>query len=181
MTAMIDVVKESLIHQYEAALATLGACVEQCPYAAWNGPVGNLAFCQVALHTLFFADYYLGESDNAFREQPFHRERPDFFRDYEELQPRQQVLLYDKSGVLAYLTHCRRKAAETIAAETAESLAGPSGFERRRCSRLELHVYNVRHIQHHAAQLSLRLRLDVGREIPWVSSGWTVLPFKPSS
>jgi hypothetical protein len=170
---MIDVVKESLIHQYEAALAMAGACVDECPDAAWNAPVGNLAFCQVAFHAVFFADYYLGEGEHGFREQPFHREHPDFFRDYEELQPRRQELLYGKSGVTAYLAHCRRKAAEAIGAETAESLAGPSGFERRRCSRLELHVYNVRHIQHHAAQLSLRLRLDAGREIQWFASGWT--------
>jgi len=41
-------------------------------------------------------------------------------------------------------------------------LAGQSGFHRRKCSGAELHVYNIRHVQHHAAQLSLRLRLDGG-------------------
>jgi hypothetical protein len=39
-------------------------------------------------------------------------------------------------------------------------------------SRAELHVYNIRHIHHHAAQLSLRLRLDTGRGVDWVGSGW---------
>jgi hypothetical protein len=39
-------------------------------------------------------------------------------------------------------------------------------------SRAELYVYNLRHIQHHAAQLSLRLRLDHGVNIAWVGSGW---------
>ena len=29
-----------------------------------------------------------------------------------------------------------------------------------------------RHIQHHVAQLSLRLRIDADLEMPWVGSGW---------
>jgi hypothetical protein len=59
-----------------------------------------------------------------------------------------------------------------IAAETAETLTAGCGFQRRPISRAELHVYNLRHIQHHAAQLSLRLRLDAQQEIPWIGSGW---------
>ncbi len=66
----------------------------------------------------------------------------------------------------------RTKAKETLAQESAEILVGPSGFRRRNCSRAELHVYNIRHIQHHAAQLILRLRLDAGIAIPWVSREW---------
>ena len=39
-------------------------------------------------------------------------------------------------------------------------------------SRAELYVYNTRHLQHHAAQLSLRLRLDAGVHTPWFGGGW---------
>jgi hypothetical protein len=126
----------------------------------------------VAFHTLFYADYYLGPDDASFRLQPFHRDHSDFFRDYEEFEDRPQVLLYDKRAVNIYLDHCRRKAADVIATETADSLAAACGFARRNMSRAELYVYNIRHIQHHAAQLSLRLRLDFGESIPWVGSGW---------
>jgi len=38
--------------------------------------------------------------------------------------------------------------------------------------RVEVHIYNVRHIQHHAAQLILRLRRDHKQGIPWFKSGW---------
>ncbi|MBC7855863.1 MAG: hypothetical protein IAF94_20740 [Pirellulaceae bacterium] len=31
---------------------------------------------------------------------------------------------------------------------------------------------HVRHIQHHAAQFILRLRLDTEVEIPWIGAGW---------
>jgi hypothetical protein len=171
---MVDTFKQLLGHQFEAALCTLGVCINRCPEAGWNGPVGNLAFCQVAFHTLFFADFYLGPSEAALRAQPFHRDYPAFFRDYEELQSRKQQLLYDRATVNAYLDHCRSKASQAVAAESAQSLAEHCGFERREMSRAELHVYNIRHIQHHAAQLSLRLRIDFGVEVPWVASGWTM-------
>jgi hypothetical protein len=170
---MIDLFKELVEHQFEAALCTLSICIEKCPDAAWNAPVANYKFCQVAFHTVFYADYYLGPPDEqSFREQPFHREYAGFFRDYEEFIDRQPVLLYDRPTVEKYVEHCRRKALLAIAAETAQSLAAPCGFPRKSFSRAELHVYSIRHIQHHAAQLSLRLRLDHQIDIPWVRTGW---------
>ncbi len=169
---MLDTFKQLLANQFEAALCTLGLCIDRCPVATWNAPVGNLAFCQVAFHTLFFADYYRGQSEDSFRQQPFHLDNADLFRDYEELQPRQQRLLYDQPSIKAYVGHCRAKGGAAIGAESADSLSGPCGFARKSFFRAELYVYNIRHIQHHAAQLSLRLRLDADVSIPWVGSGW---------
>jgi hypothetical protein len=169
---MLATCKELLTHQFEAALCTLRLGIDSCPEGSWNAPVANLKFCQVAFHSLFFVDYYLGESPAALRQQPFHRDHESFFRDYEELQPRRQELLYERDDVLAYLSHCLGKSREVVAGETSEVLAGPCGFPPKTFSRAELHVYNIRHIQHHAAQLSLRLRLDADRDIPWVGSGW---------
>ncbi len=172
---MLETFKELIAHQLEAALCTLNACLEQCPEAAWNAPVGNHQFCQVAFHTLFYTDYYLGPNDESFRRQPFHRNHARFFGDYEEFEDHPPTSLYDKASIKTYLQHCRTKASATIAAETAQTLMGPSGFDRRTFSRAELHVYNIRHIQHHAAQLSLRLRLDAEQAIPWIGSGWKQL------
>lgn len=168
---MLDVYKELVAHQYEAALVTLGLCIEACPEGAWDAAVANRPFCQVAFHTLFFADYYLSENEAAQREQAFHRERADIFRDYEELKPGEPQLLYERRDVNSYLAHCLNKAARVVGAETEASLAAPCGFPRKDFTRAEVHVYNIRHIQHHAAQLSLRLRLDFGTDIRWVRSG----------
>jgi len=169
---MLDTVKELLAHQYEAALCTLNHCIGRCPESAWNAPVGNLAFCQVAFHTLFFTDLYLGADEAALRRQTFHREHDDVFRDYEELEPRPQQLFYKRPWIRQYVDHCRQKALDVVAVETAESLMSGHGFERRPTTRAELHVSNIRHIQHHAAQMSLRLRIDQGIEVPWVGWGW---------
>lgn len=169
---MLEIFRTAIAKQYEAALYTLDLCIDNCPDATWNARVGNNPFCQVAFHALFFADYYLGENADAFRLQPFHAANPEIFRDYEQLEDREPVELYERGAVQRYLGHCRAKAATTIASETVESLAAKAGFTRRNHSRAELHLCNIRHLQHHAAQLSLRLRIDAGVGIAWCGSGW---------
>ena len=85
-----------------------------------------------------------------------------------------QKRAYEKSAVQDYMQFCNDKATRVINAETDETLAAPSGFSWLKCTRAEVHVYNTRHIQHHAAQISLRLRLNEQAEIPWVRQGWIV-------
>lgn len=169
---MLDAFKTLIANQFEAAFCTLNVCIERCPETVWDGRVANHRFCQVAFHTLFYADFYLGSSEDGFRDQAFHRDHADFFRDYEEFDDHPPTWLYDRPSIKSYLDHCRRKASDTISSETAESLTARAAFPRRTFSRSELHVYNMRHIQHHAAQLSLRLRLDAAQDIPWIGSGW---------
>jgi len=169
---MIETVKHLIASQFEASLCTLGHCVARCPDELWNARVARYPFCQVAFHTLFFADVYLGLDAESLRRQPFHLANPDLFGDYEQLEDREPVSLYTRPQIETYLDFCRRKARETLAAETADDLAAPARFARRDFSRAELHVYNIRHIQHHAAQLILRLRLDSDVDIPWIGAGW---------
>lgn len=169
---LLEVVKTSISNQYAAALCTLGACINRCPESSWDAPVVSHPFCRMAFHTLFFADYYLEPHERTFRGQPFHLVHAHIFRDYEELEYREPKLLYERASVKAYLEHCRNKVPAVIDAETAESLAAPCGFPRKSFSRAELHVYNIRHIQHHAAQMSLRLRIDFQEDVPWFGSGW---------
>jgi len=169
---MIEAVKQLLANQYEAALCTLNFCIERCPDENWHARVANLKFCQAVFHTLFYADYYLGKSPDEFKTQAFHRENQSFFADYEESEDRAPQRMYDKPAITKYLDYCRQKADGVIKSETSDTLQAPCGFGRKAFSRAELHVYNIRHIQHHAAQLSLRLRLDSKIDIPWVGSGW---------
>ena len=170
---MLDLGKTRIAHQFEAGLCMLNACVERCPDNAWNSRVANYTFCQVVFHTLFFTDLYLGPNEESFRQQPFHRKHQHFFGDYEEFEDRPPVRLYDKASIRNYLQHCRSKESEVITGETDATLRSPSSFRWLHFSRGELHVYNIRHIQHHAAQLSLRLRLDTNEGIRWVGSGWS--------
>jgi hypothetical protein len=77
---------------------------------------------------------------------------------------------------LAYVAICRQQLLATLAAETAESLQGPCGFSWRKITRGELHLYNLRHVQHHIGALSAYLRrvdpaLGERKALPWIGTG----------
>ena len=166
-----QVVVSALRSQYRAALETLEQCIDMIDEDAWAAMHPDTAVNQVVFHTLFFADLYLGFGESGFRHQPFHRDNPQLFQDYEELDDRVQKNFYSQEGCRAYLEHCRKKVDATLKSEDAAVLSGDCGFPYRKLSRIELHIYNVRHIQHHAAQLGLRNQLDGRDPLRWVAKG----------
>lgn len=161
-----------ILSQIEAALATLKQPLENCPEGEWNESHGDSPFCQVVFHTLFYTDVYLGRDGLDIKDQPFHRENRDFFRDYEEAEDRLPVNLYDRGKCWEYMAFCLEKAGTVLKGETDESLLGGSRISwKKKLSRLELYIYLIRHIQHHAAQLGLRVQGLTGKELDWVSAG----------
>ncbi len=169
---MHDTIKQLLANQYEAALCALSFPVNECPTDQWHQPVANHKFCQAAFHALINTDMFLNGRIETQKAQPFHVENADIFRDYEEFEDRIPVLTYEMEFITQYLAHCRAKAAQTIADETAESLVADAPFAHLPFSRTEMHLHTIRHLQHHAAQLSLKLRQTGDPNIPWAKSGW---------
>jgi hypothetical protein len=169
--ASFQIVKSALLRQYLAALATLQQCIDMADDETWAAPHPDTAVNQVVFHTLFFADLYLNHGESGFRDQPLHRQNAAFFQDYEELEDRAPKNFYDREACIRYLEYCRSKASSTLNGETADVLMGDCGFPFRQMTRVELHVYNIRHIQHHAAQLGLRNQLRGGEPLRWISKG----------
>jgi hypothetical protein len=167
---MLDYTKQILIAQFEAALAMLNQCIEACPPEHWEDRIANGTFRWVTYHTLFFVDLYLSPNEKSFVERELNLIGGD------ERQPFACVGL-SKEDSLAYLAICRQKMLDTIAADTEESLRSPSGFSWYKITRGELHLVNIRHVQHHSGQLSAFLRRVVPdcqdrRALPWAHSGW---------
>lgn len=168
---MIEYVKKILLGQYEAGLSMLNECMEVCAPSQWEGIIGKYPFWQVAYHVLCFTDYYLSPHEGAFELRAIHPKGMD------ELNEEYPSRRFEKTELIEYAWFCREKAGASIARETQESLEGPSGFARRTFSRGELHIYNIRHIQHHTGQLSAYLRRieDVNQDpqtLRWVGTGW---------
>ena len=169
---MLQTYQQAITNQYDAALSMLSACVERCPQGRWHAPVVHLSFDQAVFHALIFTDLYLDWDWESIRQQAFHREHAEVFADYEEFENRPQRLVYEKPFVRAYLVHCREKAARVVAGETVKSLGRRPAFPGKDFTRAEMHVNNIRHVHHDAAQLGLVLRRDDGVDVPWFSSGW---------
>jgi len=170
--AFAEIIRNALTMQLEAALATLRYCIDSCPVSEWESPPGESPFCQVVFHTLLYTDLYLGKDSIPFRDQTFHVEHRDVFADYGEIEDKRVRRLYDRQFCADYYAHCRRKLESVMQSETAESLRGRSGISFRKGSRMELHIYNARHIQHHSEQLGSRLQLLTGTETPWFMRGY---------
>ena len=169
---MYDLYRELTLNQFHATLAMFGNTIDQCPPDQWHAKIARLTFNQAAFHALFFTDVYLGPDLKSLREQPFHHEHAAVFADYEELEDRAPQAGYEKSFIQAYVLHCKEKAARVINSESPEDLQRRPGFDWQDFSRAELHVYNLRHLQHHAAHLSLHLRRNTAVDVPWVRSRW---------
>lgn len=162
---MIDYVRTILTGQFEASLCMLNDCVQKCPQDHWEGKIANDTFRHLAYHTLFFADLYLSPSEEGFKLRDVHHRGGD--------ERSSTAPGLNKDEALAYLAVCRKKALETLASETRESLERESGFSWLPFSRGELHLYNIRHVQHHTGQLSAYLRriVEDGQRW-WVKTGW---------
>src|SRR6266567_8007350 len=76
---------------------------------------------------------------------------------------------YTKEELQTYLDHGRRKCRATIEALTEESGRERCRFEWVDVSVAELLLYNMRHVQHHAAQLNLILRQQTDSAPRWVA------------
>ena len=115
---MLDLIHQSLVGQFDASFLLLKQCAERCPEEQWDKPVLKLRFCQVVFHAIFFTDFYLEPSEGSMQSQQFHRDHPELFQDYEELEPREQKNLYELAGTVDYLEFCRSKARQVIPSET---------------------------------------------------------------
>ena len=75
---------------------------------------------------------------------------------------------YTRAQVLAYLSQC--EAMVDHAVDALDLLSSSSGFHWYPIPKLEHQLVNLRHVQHHTAQLVDRLRNEAGLGTRWVGS-----------
>jgi hypothetical protein len=76
--------------------------------------------------------------------------------------------VYTKDELLIYLKHCHQKARRTIKEMTDRWIEQQYKFAKVILNYGELLLYNIRHVQHHAAQLNLILRMETDSAPGWV-------------
>jgi hypothetical protein len=167
----IDVIRAVLKSQYHASLAMLREAIDRCPDHLWTNDEYLNSFWQVAYHTLYFTHLYLQPNEAAFRPWEGHQaevQNPDGIAgpaDSKSLLP----LIpepYSRADTLAYWQICEELVDDAV--DTLDLTSPDSGFHWYRMSKLEHQLANIRHIQHHAAQLADRLRSSEGIGIRWV-------------
>jgi len=156
-------VKETIKSQYNAALEMLKQAVEACPEPLWSDPQYESPFWHVAYHALFFAHLYLQPHEEDF--VPWEKHQKRFASLASDVGEGERGEWYSKGDILAYLALCRQQVEEQV---TALDLEAESGFHWLPFDKLELHFYNIRHIQQHTGELYERLGAAGEPELHWV-------------
>jgi DinB superfamily len=157
--------------QYHAALAMLRETIERCPEDLWVSEEQTNAFWQVAYHTLFFAQLYMLEDAKSFDGWAGHQrdvQHPDGIAGPPDPESRLPLIPrpYTKAETLAYWNICDQMVDAAI--DRMDLERADSGFYWYRMSKFEHQLVNLRHIQHHTAQLADRLRHSLGIGTRWV-------------
>jgi hypothetical protein len=149
--------------QFGAAIDMLENAVLACPEDLWSDRSRDPEFWYLVYHTLFWLDLYLTGSVKGFAPPaPFT---------LDELDPAGLLpdRVYSKELLHGYLQHGRRKCRGVIESMTDEQARRRSRFGWGEISFVELLLYNMRHVQHHAAQLNLMLRQETNSAPVWVA------------
>ena len=155
--------KETIWQQFGASIDTLSKAIEVCPENLWADRNRNPEYWYTVYHTLFWLDLYLtGKVEDFSPPDPFG---------LAELDPAGILppQVYSREEMLTYAAHCREKSHTIIESLTSESADRICTFGWGQVSYTELLLYNMRHVQHHAAQLNLILRLTSNPPAPWVA------------
>jgi DinB family protein len=152
-----------------ATIDMLENAIRACPPRIWDDPAIPIArqFWYLAFHTLFWLDRYLSPSpDTHVPPAPFTLGELDPAGVYPERT-------YSVEELLAFLEHGRaRCSASLLALDDANAVVASP--HRPELTMLEMHVYSLRHVQHHTAQLNLMLRQGGAEPPRWVGRGRAV-------
>ena len=138
----------------------LKQAVEKCPDAMWVDTDYVNPFWRVAYHTIIYTNFYLSPTEEDFVPWEGHKDGMQLLGDEApDAHP------YSKADLLAYLDLCCEKVDIQIASLDIEAV---SGFDWLPFNKLELQLYNIRHIQQHTGELCERLGAHGEIEVDWI-------------
>jgi len=171
---MDNALNEILWKQFGASIDMLGNAVSTWPEEEWDADPN---FFYQAYHCILFLDYYATTPPTHFAARlPFSLTAKDRLPKgaVDDLLPSRQ---YSKRELLDYLKSSREKCKKLILGLTDEKLKSvwiekqddlAPGFTMS-YSVFEILLYNMRHVQHHSAQLNLLLRKQINRAPNWIA------------
>jgi hypothetical protein len=168
---MDNTLKRAIAQQFDATIDMLEKALRACPDQLWHVRLWDdphlprsSEFWYITFHTLFWLDLYLSGSVEGFMPPP------PFTLD--ELDPAGLIpeQPYTRAELQSYLEHTRLKCRSTMLALTDEQARQPCIFPWGELTFAGLLLYNMRHVQEHAAQLNLILGQRMNWSPKWVTN-----------
>lgn len=156
--------KQVVWSQFGAAIDMLENSIAACPENIWDDGTRNFStYWYMTFHVLFWLDYYLTVEQQSFSPpEPFT---------LDEFDPAGIIpeRAYTKEELQNYLRHCREKCRAVIKNLTEEKALTRCKVGSGEIVFAELLLDNMRHVQHHTAQLNLLLRQKTNAAPLWVT------------
>lgn len=159
--------KESLWRQFGGSIDMLKNAIDLCPEELLSK---KRKVFYIIYHVLVFLDYYLTLPPEKFT-PPLSYTLKETDKPDEAIDDVIPDRFYSKAELLHYLDTSRMKCKNLIMGLNDETLDArfiedePNG---KNYSRFEILLYNMRHVQHHAAQLNFILRQEINQAPRWV-------------
>lgn len=158
-----------LISQFHAALEMLNQAISKCPDSLWDDPSDRNKYWHLSYHVLFYTHLYLHPSGQEFVPWAKHRENYNVMSKVLPWPPHDPVQIgeaYTQAEVLEFWQVCDATVDEMLSRVDLD--AETSGFDWISLNKLELQLYNLRHLQQHTGELMERLGSRAGIDVDWV-------------
>jgi len=173
----LDGVRAALKNQYHASLSMLRKAVEACPDDLWVSKEYTNPAWRIIYHTLYFVHFYSRRRAEEFTPWEKHQ---TFLQDLDDIpappeiqvlgelphRPPQTGVPLTKAEIMEYWEFCDAMIDDAV--DAMDLYSPESGFSWYPISKIEHQLVAIRHIQHHMAQLSERIRAAVDVGVQWV-------------
>ena len=145
-------------NECHAIIEMLHKAVNLCSDDLWNKENEDFPFWQLAYHSAYYLDFYLGEGPKK------HVERFDIKENLNERMDR----FLTKEQLKTYLIEIKKRCSRILEKLTTEKLEGKNSYFWTGPTLAHRLIYNIRHSQHHIGQLNLILRQNGLDPAKWV-------------
>lgn len=156
---MNKILTTSIWRQFGAAIDMLENAINRCRQEFWDT---ERKFGYIAYHCLFWLDYYLTLEPSTFKPPA-----PFTLTEFEKGALPDRA--YSKEELLTYLSFGRKKCYGLLSTMTDEISTSRWKNDHKDYPLIEILLYNMRHVQHHTAQLNLLLRQEINDAPGWIS------------
>lgn len=162
-TDSLLVLKSALISQFQASLMMMEKGIRICSEDLWVSTNYKNRTWQLVYHTLFFTDLYLYQHLDDRQLWYGHKKDHHTLGAFEGKEP------YKKDEMLEFLGYIANRLVKAIG--DLDLTKADSGFYWYKVNKLEHQLVNLKHLQHHLAQLMERIRLHQDAAVSWIRDG----------
>jgi hypothetical protein len=162
--------KDSILGQYHASLKMLKDCIEKYDDEIWYdaGKYHNAAW-HLAFHAIFYANIYASPTEKDIKPWPHERQYYNELGDKLDYPPFTKIVIdktYTKAEMLDYLGFVQNNLPGYLESFQPDKKCWPSWYN---LTQFAFHLNNIRHIQHHTAQMMERHNSRKRLPVRWAS------------